>query len=104
MSSKNTVKTKTVIRRVLEETGYAYMVTCESDHVNGDYADYASTHALDSFKSALSDPSLSYEDLCKMLRRAAHREARRQCKTPWSVFMANYLQKHSNSNKTGSVN
>ena len=103
MSSDINTKTKTVIRRVLEETGYAYTVSCES-HTNGDFADYASSHALDSFKSALHDPKLSYEDLCRMLRRAAHREASRQCKTPWSLFMANYLDRHSNTNKTDTIN
>lgn len=93
------VKKKTVIRRVLEETGYAYKISCEIDHPNADYAEYASSQALSSFQSALQDPALSYEDLCQMLRRATSNEAKRQCKTPWSLFMANYIAtRHSNSN------
>jgi len=101
MSSRN-VKTKTVIRHVLEETGYAYMLSCESSHSNADYADYASSHSLSSFRRALRDPSLSYEDLCKILRRASHKENGRRCKTPWSLFMANYLEKHCNNNDLSS--
>src|SRR5690606_20193038 len=98
MSSINTKK-KTVIRRVLEETGYAYTLSCETDHTNADYAEYASSQALSSFQSALQDPSLSYEELCQMLRRATTKEVRRQCKTPWSVFMANYISsRHANGN------
>ena len=100
----SSLKTKTVIRRVLEETGYAYTLSCESDHSNADFAEYASSHALSSFQQALKDPELTYEQLCKMLRRATSREAGRRCKTPWSIFMANYLEKHENANKPGSVN
>ncbi len=97
MSSTN-LKKKTVIRRVLEETKFAYK--CESAHVNADYAEYASSQALSSFQTALQDPELSYEDLCQILRRATNKEAIRQCKTPWSVFMANYISttRFSNSN------
>lgn len=96
--SSVTVKTKTVIRKVLEETGYAYTLTCESGNAGSDYAEYASQQALSSFQNALEDPSLSYEDLCKLLRRATSREAGRRCKTPWSLFMANYISRHSNGN------
>ena len=100
----SSLKTKTVIRRVLEETGYAYTISCESDHTNADYAEYASAHALSSFQQALKDPELTYEQLCKLLRRATSRENGRHCKTPWSVFMANCLEKHGNSNKSGGIN
>lgn len=88
---------KTVVRKVLEDTGYAYTLTCES-HVNSDYADFASTQALESFKTALKDPNLTYDDLCQILRKASNRASSRQCKTPWSMFMANYISKHCNSN------
>ena len=88
---------KTVVRKVLEDTGYAYTLTCES-HVNSDYADFASTQALESFKTALKDPNLTYDDLCKMLRRASSKASSRQCKTPWSMFMANYISRHCNNN------
>lgn len=103
MSSVNTQK-RTVIRRVLEETGYMYDLMCKSDHINADYAEYASSQALSSFQCALQDPALSYEDLCQMLRRASNKEAKRLCKTPWSVFMANYIStRHANGNVTGSA-
>ncbi len=92
---------KTIVRKVLEDTGYAYTLTCES-HVNSDYADFASTQALESFQRALKDPSLSYDDLCAILRRASSRASSRQCKTPWSMFMANYISKHCNSNVNSS--
>ena len=88
---------KTIVRKVLEDTGYAYTLTCES-HVNSDYADFASTQALESFQRALKNPNLSYDDLCAILRRASSRASSRQCKTPWSMFMANYISKHCNSN------
>lgn len=94
MSSVST-KTKTVIRHVLEETGYAYTLSCESNPTNADYAEYASSQALSSFQAALQDPSLSYEALCQMLRRASNKEAIRRCKTPWSLFMANYLSRQT---------
>lgn len=92
---------KTVVRKVLEDTGYAYTLTCES-HVNSDYADFASTQALESFKSALKDPDLTYDDLCRILRKASNRASSRQCKTPWSMFMANYISKHCNNNSSSS--
>ncbi len=90
---------KTVVRKVLEDTGYAYTLTCES-HVNSDYADFASTQALESFKAALKNPELTYDDLCKILRKASNRASSRQCKTPWSMFMANYISKHCNNNSS----
>ena len=92
---------KTIVRQVLEDTGYAYTLTCES-HVNSDYADFASTQALESFKSALKNPDLTYDDLCKILRKASSRASSRQCKTPWSMFMANYISRQCNSNVSGS--
>ena len=95
MSSK---KRRAIVRKVLEETNYAYMLSCETQHMNSDYADYAGTHSLTSFQRALKDPNLTYEELCKILRRASTRESGRQCKTPWSLFMANYIDKHSNTN------
>lgn len=91
---------KTVVRKVLEDTGYAYALTCES-HINSDYADFASSQALESFQRALKNPNLSYDDLCKILRRASSRASSRQCKTPWSMFMANYISKHCNGNTAG---
>lgn len=104
MSSVTQKDTRTIIRRVLEETGYAYMLSCEAYPSNADYAEYASSQALGSFRTALMDPELSYEQLCHMLRRATRREATRRCKTPWSVFMAGYLTRHSNANEQGTIN
>lgn len=88
---------KTVVRKVLEDTGYAYTLSCEA-HINSDYADFASSQALDSFKRALKNPNLTYDDLCAILRKASSRASSRQCKTPWSMFMANYISKHCNGN------
>lgn len=88
------------VQKVLEETNDAFRMTCEQ-HVNTDYADYASASSLSSFQKALKDPELTYDELCKILRRASVRENHRQCKTPWSLFMANYIQKHGNSNANG---
>lgn len=89
---------KTVVRKVLEDTGFAYTLSCET-HVNSDYADFASSQALDSFQKALKNPSLTYDDLCMILRKASNRASSRQCKTPWSMFMANYISKHCNGNQ-----
>lgn len=83
------------VRKVLEDTGFAYTLSCESQHINSDYADFASTQALESFKSALKNPNLNYDDLCAILRKASSRASSRQCKTPWSMFMANYIAKHN---------
>lgn len=104
MSSLIKTESKQVIRRVLEETGFAYTLNCEHTHSNADFAEFASCQALDSFKMALKDPNLSYEDLCRILRKATRREARRSCKTPWSIFMANYLEKYANTNDAIAVN
>jgi len=103
MSTNNKKVRKTIVRKVLEDTGYAYTLTCES-HVNSDYADFASTQALDSFKQALKDPELTYDDLCGILRKASSRASSRQCKTPWSMFMANYISRHCNNNTANSNN
>lgn len=94
---------KTVVRKVLEDTGFAYTLSCES-HVNADYADFASSQALDSFQKALKNPDLTYDDLCAILRKASSRASSRQCKTPWSMFMANYISKHCNNNGGGKTN
>lgn len=96
--SKET-KHKEKVRKVLEDTGFAYTLSCESQHINSDYADYASTQALSAFQRALKDPNLSYDDLCNILRKASSRASHRQCKTPWSMFMANYISKHSVANQ-----
>lgn len=89
---------KTVVRKVLEDTGFAYTLSCES-HINSDYADFASTQALSSFQRALRNPNLTYDDLCAILRKASSRASSRQCKTPWSMFMANYIAQHCNNNE-----
>jgi len=97
--------TKGVIHSVLEETRYAYNLSCEMENSNADYAEYASAQALPSFRMALQDPDLTYEDLCGMLRRAAGRTRARQCKTPWSLFMAGCLERTVNhGNHPGTVN
>ena len=85
------------VQKLLRETKDAYRIMCKS-HVNADYADYASSNSLSSFQKALRDPDLTYDQLCKILRRASVRENNRQCKTPWSLFMANYIERHSNTN------
>jgi hypothetical protein len=94
-------KAKTIIRRVIEETGYAFKLTCENDTTNADYAEFASSQALPSFQEALEDPGLTYEQLCQILRRASNRAERRRCKTPWPLFMASHVERISNSNKVG---
>lgn len=100
---REATRRKTIVRHVLEETGYAYMLSCEAGPSNADYAEYASSQSLSDFQSALEDPEMTYEQLCKILRRASNREAGRSCKTPWSLFMANCLKRGSNSNKASST-
>jgi hypothetical protein len=102
MTTKPLKKEK--VRKILEDTGFAYTLSCENQHINSDYADYASSQALSSFQRALKNPDLNYDDLCAILRQASSRASSRQCKTPWSMFMANYISKHCNNNggnKTG---
>lgn len=89
---------KKVIHRVLEETKYAYRLSCETDHANADYAEYASLQSLAEFRRAFGNPELTHEQLCQILRSASNNERRRQCKTPWAMFMANYLERNSNGN------
>lgn len=95
MSSLNDKK---VIHRVLEETRYAYRISAENDHINADYAEFASQQALGDFRRAFGDPEMTYEQLCQMLRRASNKERRRQCKTPWAMFMANFIERNSIGN------
>ena len=97
LDSEGVIDREKVVR-VLEETGFAYTLSCESGSNNADFAEFASTQALAYFKSALQKPALTHAELCMLLRRAASREAQRQCRTPWHVFMANYIQKHCNEN------
>ena len=82
------------IYRVLEDTRYAYKIACEWEHPNADYAEYASMQALTDFQRAFGQEDLTYEQLCMMLRSATAKERRRQCKTPWAMFMANYLERN----------
>ena len=89
---------KKVIHRVLEETRYAYRISNEANHMNADYAEFASQQSLSEFRHAFGDPELSYEQLCRILRTASNKERRRQCKTPWAMFMANYLERNGNAN------
>lgn len=82
--------------QVLEDTRVAYDI--EKDYLNGDYADYASSQAIAEFRRAFGDPELTYEQLSKILRCATNKERRRQCKTPWAMFMANFIERQGNSN------
>lgn len=86
------------MKEILEETGFAYNLSCESLHLNTDYADYATSHSYYTFKNVLEMPDLTQEDLCFMLRRASKRASRRHCQTPWSVFMLNHISRQSNNN------
>jgi hypothetical protein len=88
---------KKVIHRVLEDTRYAYKLSCESDNPHVDYAGYASMQSLSDFRRAFGNPELTYEQLCMILRSASNKERRRQCKTPWAMFMANYLERNGNT-------
>ncbi len=94
---------KTKVQQVLEDTEFAYSLSCETEHLNTDYADYVGTQALRSFQRALNNPDLTYDELCKMLRGASSQEAHRQCKTPWSMFMANHIQKNANGNNEAAM-
>ena len=91
-------QTKKVIHQVLEDTRTAYKISCEMDHLNTDYAGYASEMALSEFRRAFGDPELTYEQLCRILRSPSSKERRRQCKTPWAMFMANFIERNGNSN------
>jgi hypothetical protein len=82
--------------QVLEDTRVAYDI--EKNHLNGDFADYASQQAISEFRRAFGDPELTYEQLSKILRCATNKERRRQCKTPWAMFMANFIERNGNSN------
>lgn len=93
--SSFTTDTRKVINRVLEDTRYAYKLSCQWDHPNADYADYASSQALPDFRTALSDQTLTYEKLAQILRKASEKERRRQCKTPWAMFMTNYIERNT---------
>lgn len=88
---------KKVIHRVLEETRYAYGISTEMDHCDADYAEYASSQSLTEFRKAFGNPELTYEQLCKILRSASNKERRRQCKTPWAMFMTNYIERNDNT-------
>lgn len=88
---------KQVIHQVLEETSYAYRLSWNAGHQNADYAEYASSQALADFRRAFGNPELTYEQLCRILRNASNKERRRQCKTPWAMFMANYIERNDNT-------
>ncbi len=92
-----TLEKKTAVHQVLEETRYAYRISTENDHLNADYAEFASAQAIADFRRAFGDPELSHEQLAQILRRASNKEGRRLCKTPWAMFMANYLERNDNS-------
>ncbi len=92
-TTNRTADAKNGIHAVLKETRYAYDLSCESASINADYAEYASLQALHYFRQAFGKPDLTREQLCRLLRRAAMKEARRTCKTPWPLFMANYLER-----------
>jgi hypothetical protein len=81
--------------QVLEDTRVGYDI--EKDYLNGDYADYASSQAISEFRRAFGDPELTYEQLSKILRNATNKERRRQCKTPWAMFMANFIERNGNA-------
>ncbi len=92
----SSLENKKVIHRVLEETRFAYKVTAENGHMDADYAEFASSQAITEFRRAFGNPELSYEQLCKILRSASNKALRRQCKTPWAMFMANFLERNEN--------
>ncbi len=89
---------KKVMCRILEETRYAYRITSENDYMNADYAEYASAQALADFRQAFGEPEMSHDQLCRILRQAANKERRRLCKTPWAMFMANFLERNGSAN------
>ena len=90
--------TKNTVQRVLEETRYAYKLSCEMDNPNADYAEYASSQSLTDFRRAFGNPELTYEQLSRILRCASNKERRRLCKTPWAMFMVNYMERNGNMN------
>lgn len=95
----STADNKKVIHQVLEETRFAYKIMAEKDHADADYAEFASLQAIADFRRAFGDPELSHEQLAQLLRRATTKERNRQCKTPWAMFMTNYLERNDNAGR-----
>ena len=83
----------------LEESRMSYRIMHESgDNPNIDYAGYCGHMALARFKKLLNDPSLTAEQLAGMMRLAAHRHQKSDPALRWSLFMADYITRHMNTN------
>ena len=87
------------LETVLEESRMSYRLLHESgEQMNIDYAGYCGQIALERLRNALNRPHLSAEDLAGMMRRAAKRHHQRDPDLRWSLFMADYITRHSNGN------
>ena len=87
------------IRTLIEETNDAF---CDSEGaINADYAEFA-TLALADFKSVLSAPKLTKQELIDLLRTAMHKH---KDKDPlnWAAFMAYHIASTANKSHMGAV-
>ncbi len=85
------------IKRLIEETNDAYDICAVSEHINADYAEFASL-SISEFKDALSNPELTRRQLVKMLRKGNHKHKNISPKSCWATFLAHYINTVSNGN------
>ncbi len=87
------------LESALEESRMSYKMLHESgEHPDIDYAGYCGHLALSNFKKLLNDPNLTPARLSGMMRQAAHHHQQQDPALRWSLFMADYITRHSNMN------
>jgi len=85
------------IKELIEETNDAYDICVSCEHVNTDYAEFAAL-SLPEFKTALSKPDLTSNQLVEMLRKGRNKYAKNTPKANWAMFLAGYVTNKSNGN------
>ncbi len=85
------------IKQLIEETNNAFDIYAACDHMNTDYAEFA-TMSLPDFRQALGKPDLTDCDLMKMLRKGGNKYRKNTPKDNWPMFLAGYVTNKSNGN------
>ncbi len=85
------------VQHIIEEMRVAYAESAVHNYMNADYADFA-IMALERFRGALRNQTLTREDLESMLRKgiASHRAS--ESKADWTTFVARHVAHAANTN------
>ena len=87
------------VKALIEETGHAYDICHETQHINMDFADFAATMSYSAFNEVLSHANLTQRQLKHMIRRGVLEHRKKDPDGCWKAYLSHYIADTTNTNK-----